>query len=31
VLERAHLEALHRAKIERIQDRGSDEVAFLPR
>jgi hypothetical protein len=25
------LEALYGAKIERIQDRGSDEAAFLPR
>jgi len=31
VLEPAHLEALYGAKIERIQDRGSDEAAFLPR
>jgi iron complex transport system ATP-binding protein len=30
VLERAQLEALYGAKILRIQDRGSDETAFLP-
>jgi iron complex transport system ATP-binding protein len=30
VLERAQLEALYGAKIVRIQDRGSDESAFLP-
>jgi hypothetical protein len=30
VLERAHLEAHYGAKIERNQDRDSDEAAFLP-